>query len=179
MEIVTCLNCGHGNPEGTVHCVKCGERLRTAPPASKTTYKRTNNYFHFEGRIFSGATIADKLQTWADRLAIIAIVLCVIGIDIGFIIFIVNIEKCGSGYGGYYSQKELEARNAVSTGITCAIGSIIGIFFSLITFGGLFAFGTHLETNQELLSTQKRLLEVGQKQEEELAKLLNKVRIEE
>ena len=66
---------------------------------------------------------------------------------------------------GWFPQKAFAAKNAISIGITCVVGSIIGLFLIPVMFGGLYAFGVHLQTNQELLVIQKELLALSKRAE--------------
>ena len=189
MATVTCQNCGHGNPQGTAHCIKCGERLRNAPQQQTSGISPNPSYGshsdrpivtinHYEGGTFSQNTIAEALQKWANRLALISKVIFIIGIIVGLIVVLINIGTYSDNkeYLNYLgntryeslssaAQKAFAAKNAISIGITCVVGSIIGLFLIPVMFGGLYAFGVHLQTNQELLVIQKELLALSKRAE--------------
>lgn len=195
MEII-CGKCGKPSPEGTQFCLHCGtfllsddelaafEALKTnksehkVVPVSVNSSVANEEHANCEGGTFSQSTIAEELQEWANRLALISKIIFIIGIIVGLIVFLVNIGTYSDnkeyldylGNTRYESlsnaaQKAFAAKNAISIGISCVVYSIIGLFLIPVMFGGLYAFGVHLKTNQELLVIQKKLLALRERAE--------------
>lgn len=172
MSTITCQHCGQANPQGTVHCTKCGESLKNTPSTSPKTSKNENSYY--EGKIYSSVTIGWNLQKWADWLAHIGRILFIILAVVSVILFVANIGSYleNKDYLEYLGEtryatfadmavEALSAKNAIVTSLIFLPVSVLGAIFSPILFGWLYAFGVHLQTNQKLLETQKELLEIS------------------